>query len=365
MAAPGERSPGTEPGAERRHVDDVTPYVETFTHLGEPGLRRLRRRSRVVAGLALAVVVGTFLVTRGGPRDVASRPTEPATVALAPPERFDAVPEPPEPTLLEHVPALADPSRRPPPLVLSLMGVEARPKVAPPATSAPTATTVPPLPAAGAPAQVAALPRPAPPAAGTQAAAQAGARAPGDVRPAPPASPPPAATPAPGASSPPAAAPGAAASPAVGTTSAVSAPPPAEERRAPPPAAPSPASRAERVVVARAPSPAAPLVEEVQGLLERYAVAFGQHDVEALRAIGQVKSDQQAQALRDYFEGVQDLSVEVRVLDVRNDGERMTVRFTRRDRFRDPAGRQVMKEFPPLEKEIVRTPQGLRFGPRG
>jgi len=51
------------------------------------------------------------------------------------------------------------------------------------------------------------------------------------------------------------------------------------------------------------------------------------------------------------------------VIDIRADGDRATVRFTRRDTFRDPTGREVAKESPPIEKNIVTTPQGLRFAP--
>jgi hypothetical protein len=43
------------------------------------------------------------------------------------------------------------------------------------------------------------------------------------------------------------------------------------------------------------------------------------------------------------------------VLDIRSEGDRATVRFTRRDRFRDPAGRLVTQESPPIEKRVVRT----------
>jgi hypothetical protein len=87
------------------------------------------------------------------------------------------------------------------------------------------------------------------------------------------------------------------------------------------------------------------------------------HDVDTLRAIGQVTNDGQADALRQYFANVGNLQVEVRVIDIRADGDRATVRFTRRDTFRDPTGREVAKESPPIEKIVVMTPQGLRFVP--
>jgi hypothetical protein len=58
---------------------------------------------------------------------------------------------------------------------------------------------------------------------------------------------------------------------------------------------------------------------------------------------------------------VPDLDVELDLvaMDVRPDGA--VVRFVRRDRFRDPAGRLVEKESPPIEKHLVRTPEGFRL----
>jgi hypothetical protein len=127
-----------------------------------------------------------------------------------------------------------------------------------------------------------------------------------------------------------------------------------------------PPVEAERVaaVVPTAPAhPSGPSHDAVRGLLDRYAAAWRRHDVDTLRAIGQVTNDGQANALRQYFASVRDLEVEVRVLDIRSDGNRATVRFTRRDTFRDPTGREIAKESPPIEKDVVTTPQGLRFAP--
>lgn len=130
------------------------------------------------------------------------------------------------------------------------------------------------------------------------------------------------------------------------------------------------ATRAEPVpppverVAARAPvRTSGPTADAVRLLLERYAAAWRGHDVDTLRAIGQVTSEGQANALREYFASIGELEVEVRVLDIRTEGDRATVRFTRRDRFRDPTGREIAKESPPIEKVVVSTPQGLRFGP--
>jgi hypothetical protein len=124
-----------------------------------------------------------------------------------------------------------------------------------------------------------------------------------------------------------------------------SSPPPTEVPRAtPPPAAPQAVS-----------------AQDVEGLLQRYAAAWRRHDVDELRSIGQVNDDAQAAALRDYFARVQDLEVEVRIVETRGVGDRRVVRFTRLDRFRDPAGRVVAKETPPIEKDVVRVGSRLRF----
>jgi hypothetical protein len=104
--------------------------------------------------------------------------------------------------------------------------------------------------------------------------------------------------------------------------------------------------------------------DEIRRLLDRYAAAWRNHDVGELRRLGQVTSDSQAADLERYFAKVEDLDVEVNVIEIRSDGDRATVRFTRRDRFRDPAGRLVTQESPPIEKRVVRSPDGLRFEPK-
>ena len=103
--------------------------------------------------------------------------------------------------------------------------------------------------------------------------------------------------------------------------------------------------------------------DEVRRLLDRYAAAWRNHDVGELRRIGQVTTDGQAADLERYFAKVEDLDVEVNVIDIQSEGDRATVRFTRRDRFRDPAGRMVTQESPPIEKRVVRSADGLRFEP--
>jgi hypothetical protein len=104
--------------------------------------------------------------------------------------------------------------------------------------------------------------------------------------------------------------------------------------------------------------------EEIRRLLDRYAAAWRNHDVGELRRIGQVTSDSQAADLERYFAKVEDLDVEVNVIEIRDEGDRATVRFTRRDRFRDPSGRLVTQESPTIEKRVVRSADGLRFEPR-
>src|SRR5207249_4007777 len=82
--------------------------------------------------------------------------------------------------------------------------------------------------------------------------------------------------------------------------------------------------------------------------------AWRKHDVDELRRIGQITSEAQAAALRDYFARVDDLDVEVQLLEVRPRGDHRTVRFTRRDRFRDPLGRLISQETP-VQKDVARS----------
>ena len=132
----------------------------------------------------------------------------------------------------------------------------------------------------------------------------------------------------------------------------------------PPPPPPAPAPPPQAAVASRGTTAPAGADDEVRRLLDRYAAAWRNHDVGELRRIGQITSDSQAADLERYFAKVEDLDVEVHVLDIQNDGDRSTVRFTRRDRFRDPTGRMVSQESPPIEKHVVRAPDGLRFEPR-
>lgn len=100
----------------------------------------------------------------------------------------------------------------------------------------------------------------------------------------------------------------------------------------------------------------------VQALLDRYAAAWSRGDVDALRALGQVTNDRQAEALRAYFAKTGPLESQVELLGIERSDGRITVRFRRRDRFRNPAGGVVDEASPPLEKTVVEGPGGLRFG---
>jgi hypothetical protein len=102
---------------------------------------------------------------------------------------------------------------------------------------------------------------------------------------------------------------------------------------------------------------------DVRALFERYKAAWRNHDIAALEAVGQVATQGQADALKSYFESVEDLEVDVTILGIVITGDEARVRFFRRDRFRDPGGSMVTKESPVIEKRIVRTPGGLRLAP--
>lgn len=130
------------------------------------------------------------------------------------------------------------------------------------------------------------------------------------------------------------------------------APPPAEDRRlaARPPTSPPATSGAIEAAAVRT-------------LLDRYAAAWRARDVGELQRLGQVNSEAQAEALRKYFAEADDLEVEIDVLEIDTTGDRATVRFRRRDRFRNPAGEVTTQQSPPIEKPVVRAPDGgLRFG---
>ncbi len=121
------------------------------------------------------------------------------------------------------------------------------------------------------------------------------------------------------------------------------------------------ASRAPESAPAPPPPHAEVTRQDVEDLLLRYAAAWRRHDVEELRHIGQVTTEGQAAALRDYFARTESLEVSVELLEVTAEDGHRTVRFTRRDSFRDPLGRVVSKETPPIEKGVVRADGEVRF----
>jgi hypothetical protein len=99
---------------------------------------------------------------------------------------------------------------------------------------------------------------------------------------------------------------------------------------------------------------------DVRRWLQRWAAAWNAHDIEALRRMGQMATASDAEAVRRYLAQVTDLEVSVNVVEMHDEGERVVVTFVRRDRFRDPAGRLVEHESPPIEKTLVRTADGFR-----
>src|SRR5262249_20658612 len=97
----------------------------------------------------------------------------------------------------------------------------------------------------------------------------------------------------------------------------------------PPPAPPPPPAAASGVTE-----------DDVRALMFRYEQAWRTGNAAELRRMGHVDTDAQEQALTKYFAGTKDLEVAVHVLELHAEGGRGVVRFTRRDHFRDPAGRE-------------------------
>jgi hypothetical protein len=116
--------------------------------------------------------------------------------------------------------------------------------------------------------------------------------------------------------------------------------------------------REEPVVVARAPST---LESDVRAWMAEYARAWSRKDVDALRAMGQVRSPSEVEKLERYFRSVGDLRVDVTVLSVTVDGGRASVEFERTDTVTDPSGRRQELRLPAIRKEIERAGDGLRF----
>jgi hypothetical protein len=105
--------------------------------------------------------------------------------------------------------------------------------------------------------------------------------------------------------------------------------------------------------------------EEVRRWLDEYARAWSRKDMAALRRMGQVRTPEEVEKLERYFRSISDIHVEVKVVDVKIQGDRAAVEFERTDTVTDPSGRRQELRLPRLKKEIERTPQGLRFAERG
>jgi hypothetical protein len=111
---------------------------------------------------------------------------------------------------------------------------------------------------------------------------------------------------------------------------------------------------------------AAALAEaDVRRWLDDYAHAWSRKDLGTLRRMGQVRSPSEAAQLERYFQSIDSLEVDVRILAITVEGERASVEFERTDTVTDPTGRRQQLRLPPIRKEIERTPDGLRFAVRG
>jgi hypothetical protein len=124
----------------------------------------------------------------------------------------------------------------------------------------------------------------------------------------------------------------------------------------------------EMIAAVRPSEPAAPAglrEAEVRAWLEEYARAWSRKDVAALQRMGQIRTSAEAEQLERYFRSVSELSVDVRVVAVRVDGERASVELERTDTVVDPSGRRQELRLPRMHKQIERTPEGLRFTLRG
>jgi hypothetical protein len=116
--------------------------------------------------------------------------------------------------------------------------------------------------------------------------------------------------------------------------------------------------REEPAVVAKAPGA---LESDVRAWMAEYARAWSRKDIDALRAMGQVRSPSEVERLERYFRSVGELRVDVRVISVTATGDRASVEFERTDTVIDPSGRRQELRLPPIRKEIERTADGLRF----
>jgi hypothetical protein len=100
---------------------------------------------------------------------------------------------------------------------------------------------------------------------------------------------------------------------------------------------------------------------EVRRWLEEYAQAWSLKDLDALHRMGQVQTASHAERLRRYFQSVGHLHVEVTVVAVHVDGDRIAVDLQRTETVADPSGDRQTLRSPLVRKAIERGPHGLRF----
>jgi hypothetical protein len=103
------------------------------------------------------------------------------------------------------------------------------------------------------------------------------------------------------------------------------------------------------------------LESEVRRWVEEYAQAWSRKDLEALRRMGHVQTASQAERLQRYFKSIDDLSVDVRIVALYVDGDRISVDLERTETVTDPSGDRQTLRSPLVRKEIERGPHGLRF----
>jgi hypothetical protein len=100
---------------------------------------------------------------------------------------------------------------------------------------------------------------------------------------------------------------------------------------------------------------------EVRRWLDEYAQAWSRKDSDALRRMGHVQTASQTERLRRYFQSVNDIRVDVRVVALHVEGDRASVDLERTETVTDPSGDRQTLRSPPVHREIERGPEGLRF----
>jgi hypothetical protein len=103
------------------------------------------------------------------------------------------------------------------------------------------------------------------------------------------------------------------------------------------------------------------LESEIRRWVEEYAQAWSRKDLDTLRRMGHVQTASQAERLQRYFQSVDDLRVDVRVVALHVDGDRISVDLERTETVTDPSGDRQTLRSPLVRKEIERGPHGFRF----